>query len=156
ARLVSVGSLSSKKNFETSVRAISVLREYVSSYTIIGEGPERKNLERIISDYKLEDVVKLVGWSDSIEPYLSEADIQIIPSLWEGFGLVAVEGMSTGLSIVASNVAGLREVVDPRSPAVTLVDEVLSLDAWGVAIKHSIKKLAVDADGVLAKNARAQ
>lgn len=156
ARLVSVGSLSAKKNFETSVRAIALLRQHVSSYTIIGEGPERRNLERIISDYKLEDVVRLVGWSDNIEFYLREADVQLIPSLWEGFGLVAVEGMSTGLSIVASNVDGLREVVDPQNPAVNLVDEILSPDVWALAIKRTVQKLMADNDGVLSISARKQ
>jgi glycosyltransferase involved in cell wall biosynthesis len=137
-RLVSVGSLSSRKNFSTAIRAIAQIRDQVASYEIVGEGPERKKLEQLIHREKLDDKVKLLGWSDNIEAHLQTADIQLIPSLWEGFGLVAVEGMSTGLSVVASDVAGLREVLDSNNLAVTLVEDLKSADAWVYGLKVAI------------------
>src|SRR5690606_3134508 len=91
-QLVSVGSLSSRKNFATTILALAQIRDEIGHYTIIGEGPERSRLEAIIRREQLEDKVRLVGWSEVIESYLHAADIQLIPSLWEGFGLVAVEG----------------------------------------------------------------
>ena len=140
-RLVSVGSLTFKKNFVTAIRAIAQIRDEIDSYEIIGEGPERKLLEHLVRQEKLGNKVKFLGWSDYIERHLRTADIQLIPSLWEGFGLVAVEGMSTGLPVVASDVAGLREVLDPNNPAVTLVEDVESEDAWAQALKVAIDKL---------------
>jgi len=72
---------------------------------------------------------------------LHEADIQLIPSLWEGFGLVAVEGMSTGLPIAASDVTGLREVLGGESnPSVVLVEKMLSPLDWVSAIRNLISK----------------
>lgn len=139
--LVSIGSLSHRKNFTTSIQAIAKLRNEINSYTIIGEGSERKQLEKIINDEDLNDKVKLIGWSDNIEELLHCADIQLIPSLWEGFGLVAVEGMSTGLPIIASNVPGLSEVLGENNPAITLINEVESIDTWANAIKETIKKI---------------
>ena len=140
-RLISVGSLSSKKNFTTTISAIALLRDEVESYTIIGEGPERPLLEKLIQEKKLENKVKLIGWSDEIEAHLHAADIQLIPSLWEGFGLVAVEGMSTGLPVVASNVDGLREVIDESNPSVTLVNQPGSVNEWVTCIRVMVKNI---------------
>jgi len=67
---------------------------------LIGEGPKRKQLEKLIHQEQLQSKVRLLGWFGNIEEYLHAADIQFIPSLWEGFGLVAVEGVSTGLAVV--------------------------------------------------------
>jgi glycosyltransferase involved in cell wall biosynthesis len=137
-RLLSIGSLTFKKNFATTIRAISFLKNEIESYYIIGEGPERSFLEHIIRTEQLEGKVKLLGWSDVIEKYLRVADIQLIPSLWEGFGLVAVEAMSTGLPVIASNVPGLREVLDESNSSIALVNQFESVDDWVVSIRKSI------------------
>lgn len=155
-RLVSIGSLTSKKNFATAIKAVAQFRHEVSTYEIVGEGPERQRLERLIYQENLENQVKLVGWSDRIEKYLRDADFQLIPSLWEGFGLVAVEGMSTGLPVIASNVAGLREVLGPDNPAVTLVDDPKSPEAWALALKNAILNLESEGPEKLSMAARNQ
>lgn len=155
-RLVSVGSLSSRKNFGTATRAVARLRDEIESYTIIGEGPERAGLEKIIQSEQLENKVHLLGWSDAIETQLHAADIQLIPSLWEGFGLVAVEGMSTGLPVVASNVDGLREVLGESNPSVALVNQPESIDEWVSAIRKSIANIHAQGVDTLANASRQQ
>ena len=155
-RLVSVGSLSSRKNFKTVVRAIGQIRDEIDTYTIIGEGPERRKLEQIIKEERLEEKVFLAGWSESIESFLHASDIQLIPSLWEGFGLVAVEGMSTGLPVVASNVDGLREVLGQSNPSVTLVGEPESMTEWVKGIRTSVENLHMLGGKVLANSSRRQ
>lgn len=155
-RLVSVGSLTTKKNFATAIKAVVQLQDQIESYEIVGEGPERQRLEQLIHYEKVEKQVKLVGWSDEIEGYLGDADLQIIPSVWEGFGLVAVEGMSTGLPIIASNVSGLREVLGSNNPAVTLVDCPESSEAWVLALKEAIVNLESDDSQKLPMAARTQ
>ena len=154
--LVSIGSLTYKKNFATVLRALAQMKDKFASYTLVGEGPERSALEKILVQEQLEDKVKLIVWSDKIQDYLNAADIQLIPSLWEGFGLVAVEGMSTGLPVVASNVDGLREVLDPKNPSVTLVDEPESVEAWVNAINVCISKLEEQGQVSLAQFSRSQ
>ncbi|WP_152207594.1 glycosyltransferase family 4 protein [Marinobacter changyiensis] len=155
-RLVSVGSLTYKKNFITLIRALSYVTDEFERYIIVGEGPERLRLEKLVREFDLEGKVSLVGWSDSIETYLQDADIQLIPSLWEGFGLVAVEGMSTGLPIVASNLDGLREVLDPSSISVELVDNFEDPEAWNAAIRRLIVRAEEKGLAVLASSARNQ
>ena len=68
---------------------------------------------------------------------MHEADIQVIPSLWEGFGLVAVEGMSTGLPIIASSVDGLTEVLGNSSDTVSYVKNPKSIKEWINMIKKA-------------------
>lgn len=155
-RLVSIGSLSSRKNFATAINAIARMKDEIDTYTIIGEGPERGRLEQIIQSKKLEGTVKLPGWSEAIETHLHAADIQLIPSQWEGFGLVAVEGMSTGLPVVASNVDGLREVLDASNPSVTLVNQPESVDEWVAAIRKAIANIRAQGADNLANSSRQQ
>lgn len=155
-RLVSVGSLSTRKNFATAIRAIGKLKHEIHSYTIIGEGAERASLEKIIVRENLVGKVRLVGWSEAIESYLHASDIQVIPSLTEGFGLVAVEGMSTGLPVVASDVAGLREVLDPSNPAVVFVSKIDSVQDWVAGIRESIAVVSNKGSETLGQFSRQQ
>lgn len=143
-KFVSIGSLTDKKNFVTSIKALARLNSVDWQYDIIGEGPERADLEKLILELGLQNRINLVGWSDQIEKYLYNADVQLIPSLWEGFGLVAVEGMSTGLTVVASNVDGLREVLDEQNPAVFLVDQTTSEQAWLSKINDCILSISTN------------
>lgn len=138
--LVSVGSLTEKKNFTVAIEAVSQIRDRVAEYVIVGEGAERTKLEDLINSRGLSDIVMLPGWSDDVEGYLCRADVQLIPSQWEGFGLVAAEGMSTGLPVIVSDVDGLREVVGAENEAVTYVPECQSVSAWVNSINEAITK----------------
>lgn len=146
-RLISIGSLIYDKNFSTAIAAISRLKDDIESYTIIGEGSERVKLEKIIKSLQLDKKVKLIGWSNNIKEHLYNSDIQLVPSLVEGFGLVVTEGMSTGLPIVASNIEGLTEVLGCPNPSVTLINEIQSIEDWEKGIIkaiNNIKKLEID------------
>ncbi len=109
-KIVSVGRLSKQKNYAASLRAFSMLDADVE-YTILGEGDDRADLEELAGSLGISDKVSFAGHKPDIMPFLQDADIFLIPSLWEGFGLAAVEGMNAGLPLVASDVPGLREVV---------------------------------------------
>ncbi|CAK8711742.1 Glycosyltransferase involved in cell wall bisynthesis [Candidatus Electronema halotolerans] len=154
-RFISVGSLVKRKGFEISLATLSLLKGVEWNYTILGEGDERNRLSHLAIQLNIRDKVHFVGWSNEVEKYLHEADIQLIPSLWEGFGLVAVEGMSTGLPIVASNVDGLREVLDKDNHAVFLVDEIDNPQCWVEKIEKCISRLKESPD-LLAESSRRQ
>ncbi|WP_066354362.1 glycosyltransferase [Aliarcobacter skirrowii] len=151
---ISIGSLTYKKGFETAIKALSLLENKNWKYKIIGEGPERKSLENLIGKLKLKSNIELLGWSNNIESYLHNADIQLIPSLWEGFGLVAVEGMSTGLPVVASNVDGLREVLDETNPAVFLVNEYRNSEEFSRKIEECVKKRSINLEEISIQSRR--
>jgi glycosyltransferase involved in cell wall biosynthesis len=155
ARLVSIGSLTEKKNFATAIKAVARVRDQIEKYVIIGRGEEHDKLAAIIAEEGLLDVVELVGWQDDPSPWLYTADIQLIPSRWEGFGLVAVEGMSTGLPIVASDVDGLREVVAASGHGSLFVQNPLSVEAWGSGIETMIDCVRADQSGEIPRLAHA-
>lgn len=152
---ISVGSLTKRKGFKTSLRALSLLKEISWTYTIVGDGAEKSQLSSLAIKLGIHDKVRFVGWSNNVEEYLHQADIQLIPSLWEGFGLVAVEGMSTGLPIVASNVDGLREILNKDNPAVFLVDEIDDPHCWAHKITQCATKVR-ESSSVLAEASRKQ
>jgi glycosyltransferase involved in cell wall biosynthesis len=140
-RLISIGRLIPKKNFSIIIAVISKIKEDIESYTIIGEGEDRKKLEKLIKKLKLENKIFLIGWQDNLKKYLHKADIQVIPSLYEGFSLAAVEGMSSGLPVVASNVSGMNEVLGVQSPNVFLVNNIESIKEWKKGIYQVIKDI---------------
>jgi glycosyltransferase involved in cell wall biosynthesis len=116
-RLLSVGSLTRHKGFDIALRAVASLGNHIDQYTIVGEGSERAMLEALIQQLGIRDKVSLPGYVDDVTAYLHNADLGLIPSRWEGFSLVAVEALSTGLPLVASNVDGMREVLTGCSAA---------------------------------------
>lgn len=141
ARLVSVGSLTTQKGFDVALRAVATLSNEIEEYTIVGEGPERTRLEALVHELGLEDKVRLPGYCDDITPYLHTADLGLIPSRWEGFGLVAVEALSTGLPLVASDVPGLREVLAGCNAA--LLASPSDVTQWEEQIRFGIDQLTV-------------
>ena len=110
-RLVSVGSLSNQKGFDIAIRTIFLLKDSIHRYTIVGEGDQKERLSNLAVKLGIRHKIFLTGHVKNIKPYLSNADIGLVPSRWEGFGLVSIEMLSTGLPLVCSNVIGLREVV---------------------------------------------
>jgi hypothetical protein len=116
-RLISIGSLTHRKGFDIALEAVCQLQCPVSQYVIIGQGVLKERLEKQASALGLSSVVKFTGWCNDIEGWLHNSDMMLIPSRWEGFGLVAVEALSTGLPVVASNVAGLNEILTDLAAA---------------------------------------
>ncbi|WP_369781564.1 glycosyltransferase [Pseudomonas sp. WC2401] len=84
----------------------------------------------IVGDYVLGDSEQLelpsnarhIGWltAEDLQSLYLTADILIVPSRWEGFGLVAVEAMRAGLPVIASNVGGLAEVVEDNATGILI------------------------------------
>ncbi len=108
-KIVSVGSLTRQKGYDIAFKALKDLfQAEVDSYTIVGTGSEREDLEYLAGELGIKNNVVFAGWSDNIEEYLNQADLFLISSRWEGFGLVVVEALSTGLPVLASNVDGLN------------------------------------------------
>ena len=140
-KFISVGSLRYQKNFTIAIKALSHLKNIDWHYEIIGTGPLKTQLEKLINSLGLQDKVTLSGWCTNLEGKYHNADIQLLPSRFEGFGLVAVEGMSTGLPVIASDVQGLNEVVSSSIESCFLVKDINNIDAWVDQIKLCINAL---------------
>jgi glycogen(starch) synthase len=110
-----LGRLTEQKGFDIAVRA---LRAVVNRFpnvrlTIAGDGPERHNLEQLVSELGLEQVVDFIGWvaPEQVPALLNTATVVIMPSRWEGLPLVALEAALMARPLVVTPVEGLPEVV---------------------------------------------
>ena len=139
-RIISVGSLSERKGFDTALKALASASIGPWHYTIVGEGPELTNLQNLTDKLGISQKVTFAGWDDP-GPFYRNSDLQIIPSRWEGFGLVAVEGMSTGLRVVASDVGGLRGVVGSDPDVALLVTNHADPTSWIEPLEIIVKTL---------------
>lgn len=91
-------------------------REYGGDVTflIIGDGPERRNIENLIRSYGVGDVVKFVGRQprEKVRDYLQASDLYLSPTIYEAFGIAALEALACGVPVVANNHGGISEIVE--------------------------------------------
>jgi len=120
-----VGRLHWLKGFDTAIRACAHLkrRGHDLSLDIVGEGTERQKLETLTQTLGLADRVVFHGSINDISPYLADCTVAVIPSRWEGFGLVFLESAIAGVPMVASRLEPFQEIypefchfVDPDDP----------------------------------------
>ena len=83
-----------------------------ATLVMIGDGPDREALERRVGDENLSEDVQFVGEQQDLVPWLSVADLFLLPSEQESFGLAALEAMACEVPVVASHVGGLPEVIE--------------------------------------------
>jgi len=100
-RLLAIGRDVPQKGFDVLLRSLPP----GFSLRIAGRS-QRRGIERLGGS-----TVEWLGERDDVPELLAEADILVVPSRWEGFGLVAVEAMAAGVPVVASGVDGLLEVL---------------------------------------------
>jgi N-acetyl-alpha-D-glucosaminyl L-malate synthase BshA len=79
---------------------------------MIGDGPDRGALERRVAELGLGDAVTFVGEQLDLALWLSVADLFLLPSIKESFGMAALEAMSCGVPVVASHIGGLPEIIE--------------------------------------------
>jgi L-malate glycosyltransferase len=79
---------------------------------LIGDGPERGSAEYLVRKKKLQKDVSFLGKQDQVYRLLSDADLFLLPSQLESFGLAALEAMACEVPVIATNVGGLPEVVE--------------------------------------------
>lgn len=116
-RLAIVGRLIPIKGHTVLLDAIARARERLPGLTleIAGEGPLGPELERTAARLGLAEVVTFLGRVAPAAPVLERAEIVVVPSFGEGFGMVALEAMERGRPVIASAVGGLPEIVDDGS-----------------------------------------
>lgn len=148
---LSVGRVIPKKNFALTIEALSRLVDKNWHYTIVGDGEQKAELEELVAKLGLEEQVQFTGYVKDVSPCYERADCFLLPSLWEGFGLVAVEAMAAGLPVIAADVPGLAEVVGSSGESGKLVKS-WDVDIWKNEITWVMKNQSWLA--AAAKNAR--
>jgi len=85
--------------------------------SIVGDGPEREALQKLIDDNQLSHCIKILGWKTQTEvaQYMSESDVFVFPTIREVGGNVILEAMSAGLPSIVPNYGGPSELIDEKT-----------------------------------------
>ena len=108
--LCMVGRFESSKNQELLIEILVKLPKEIK-LLLVGDGKKKNLILKMIEKYNLNDRVKLLESTNKIQEIYWNVDLLVHAVNWEGFGLVVLEAMSSGLPIIASKVQGLQEVV---------------------------------------------
>lgn len=100
------------KRVEDVVRIFDNIRKEIpSKLLLVGDGPERDNIESLCRELKACDDIRFLGKLEAVEEVLSVADLFLMPSEKESFGLAALEAMACEVPVISSNAGGLPELV---------------------------------------------
>lgn len=128
-----VASFTPQKNHAGMFEALALLPERYK-LLLAGEGPMLDDMKAKAEAVGVAGRVAFLGFRRDVPGFMKGVDLLVIPSLWEGFGLVAAEAMACGTPVAASDIDGLSEVVgacgvkfDPKNPE-NMRDAILKLE----------------------------
>jgi len=130
-----VGRLVYEKGAQVLINAIPRILEKVNAkFVIVGSGYMKEQLSSIVRSMGLEHKVLFTGFVDeeTLLRLQSCADVSVVPSLFEPFGIVALEAMAAKSPVVVSDTGGLSEIVDHDSTGVKVFPNNTESLAWGI------------------------
>jgi glycosyltransferase involved in cell wall biosynthesis len=137
--VIAVGRLVDIKQFDLLIKAWSLLQKDIHDWKLIilGEGPERENLESLIQNKKIKNVL-LPGSKSNVTDYYKEADIFAMTSSAEGFGMVLLEAMAHSLPVVGFfSHGGVEELANTNNSILVEQGDVQGLaDSLRLLIDH--------------------
>ncbi len=154
--LAHVSNFRPVKRAGDTVRILARLRELGEpvKLLLIGDGPDRAPTEALARELGVHDDVRFLGKQDPIEELLSIADVFLLPSGSETFGLAALEAMACGVPVVSSDIGGLPEViVDGESGYLCPLGDV---EAMSQGVRRLISDDTLHAQMVAGAEARAE
>ncbi|SFL85441.1 N-acetyl-alpha-D-glucosaminyl L-malate synthase BshA [Gracilibacillus orientalis] len=127
--LIHISNFRKVKRLEDVIRTFAaVYKETPARLLLIGDGPEYGPIYDLVRELQLEQVVHFLGKQKNIPSLLSIADIKLLLSEKESFGLVLLEAMACGVPCIGSNVGGIPEVIEDG--ATGYIEELGDIDAF--------------------------
>ena len=128
---ITVGRFTDAKDYPNLINAFAILKKNnrAINLTIVGDGELRDQIESLIKELELEEDVTLLGRRSDIPQLLSQADIFVLASKFEGFGLVVAEAMACECYVVATDSGGVAEVMGDTGHLVPIQDSQALADA---------------------------
>ena len=106
-----VGQLDKRKGIDTLLESFSVLSQKNNQTTllVVGEGKLRSELEKLAGQCRGQ--VIFTGFRDDIDDVMKTIDALVLPSLWEGFGIVLIEAMAASKPVITTSVSNMPEII---------------------------------------------
>ena len=136
-QVVAIGRLVEKKGFDDLLQAARLAQDAGQrlALTIIGDGPRMSSLRVLCGQLELDNVVRFAGWQADVASALCGADVFVLPSRDEPFGIVCLEAMASATPIIATHTAGPSEFLSattamlvPIADPPSLAEALLALD----------------------------
>jgi len=128
-----------------------VRKDVPSKLLLIGDGPDRSECERLSRELGIEKEVIFLGKQEGLAQLLACADLFLLPSQSESFGLAALEAMAVGLPVISTSTGGLPEVISHNhSGFIAEIGDVERMAKYAVDLLTNEKKY-----NIFSKNARA-
>jgi N-acetyl-alpha-D-glucosaminyl L-malate synthase BshA len=146
--LIHVSNFRPVKRVPDAINIYNTIRQRVpSKLVLIGDGPDRSNCERLCRDLKIYEDVKFLGKQAELVPLLSAADLFLMPSQSESFGLSALEAMACGVPVVSSSVGGLPELlVHGETGFIAEIGDIQRMARYAIDLLTNEQKHALFAD----------
>lgn len=136
---INVATMRKQKRQDRLIAIAKKLKDekYDFIINIIGDGPEKENLKKLIVDYNVGDVVKLLGAKTNPYPYIKESDCFVLSSEFEGFGIAVKEALLLKKLVISTKVTGVEEMIGNNEYGI-IVDN--SLEALEKGMKDILDK----------------
>lgn len=119
-RMVTVGSVSVRKNQIEIIKALDKLQDKSIELTVVGNGESFEQCKQYVLDHNLQEQVHLVGAQNDVTPFLRGANLFIMTSKDEGLPIAAQEAANAGLPIIITDVGGCRDLISDNGRLVKL------------------------------------
>lgn len=110
--LLMISRFTDSKDQDTIIRSLKYIKDEDVFLVLVGDGERIEKVKALTYEQGVSDKVVFLGSRNDISVIIKASSLGIQSSHWEGFGLSAIEMMAMGLPVIASNVEGLREVVE--------------------------------------------
>lgn len=109
-----VGQLDERKGLGVLLSAFKIILQKMpeTRLLLVGEGPLREMIESEVREYGWQDNVVLTGFVNDVAAIMHAIDVLLLPSYWEGFGIVIIEAMACGRSVITTNISSMPEIVN--------------------------------------------
>lgn len=109
-----VGQLDERKGLGVLLSAFKIILQKMPETRLLlaGEGPLREMIESEVREYGWQKHVVLTGFVNDVAAIMRAIDVLLLPSYWEGFGIVLIEAMACGRPVITTNISSMPEIVD--------------------------------------------
>jgi len=155
ALIVTVARLAHQKGIDILVEAArrALTADPSLRFIVVGDGPQREEAHRWAQEAGVQDQVRFVGHSDNAPLYLAAADLFFLPSRWESLPITIVEAFQQATPVVATDTAGVVELVDASVGRVVPIGDVNAMAHAIIDLTGDPAQLARMAEAALARAA---